>query len=131
MGHQSLKIAKDPSKMWAHGITQFEYTVADTLWYDISLIDCVTMSADGQSVADASNCAGFEAGIRVEATNGQCAVAHLAPGAFDPTQAYFVWNNDLSTHSCQPGQNTGDITMTLCAGGAPPMKKRVAGRIEY
>jgi hypothetical protein len=94
MGHQSLKIAKDPSKMWAHGITQFEYTVADTLWYDISLIDCVTMGSDGKSVADGSNCAGFEGGIRLEATNGQCAVAHLAPGAFDPTQAYFVWNND-------------------------------------
>ncbi|KAJ4291049.1 hypothetical protein N0V90_010247 [Kalmusia sp. IMI 367209] len=126
-GHQSLKIAKDPAGLWAHGITQFEYSVADTLWYDISLIDCVNMGPNGG--VDGANCAGYEAGIRLEATGGQCAVAHLPPSTHDPAQAYFVWNDDLSTKSCLPGQNQGDITMTLCAGA--PVKKRVAGRIEY
>lgn len=127
-GNAALKIAKDPALMWAHGITQFEYTVADTLWYDISLIDCVNIASDG-SVVDGANCAGYDGGIRMEATNGNCAVAALPPNTHDNTQAYFVWNDDLSTKSCQPGENTGDVTMTLCAGA--PMKKRIAGRIEY
>ena len=126
-GHASLKIAKDPALMWAHGITQLEYSVADTLWYDTSLIDCVNFGPDGS--VDGQNCAGYDGGIRIEATNGNCAVGALPPNTHDPTQAYFVWNDDLSTKSCQPGENTGDVTMTLCAGG--PMKKRIAGRIEY
>lgn len=123
----ALKVAKDPNLMWAHGITQLEYTVTDRLWYDISLIDCVNFGPDGG--VDGANCAGYDGGIRMTATNGDCAVAHLPPNTHDPVQAYFVWNDDLSTKSCQPGQNTGDVTMTLCAGA--PFKKRVAGRIEY
>ncbi|KAF9731391.1 hypothetical protein PMIN06_003159 [Paraphaeosphaeria minitans] len=126
-GHQSLKIAKDPNLMWAHGITQFEYSVADTLWYDISLIDCVNFGADGG--VDGANCAGFDAGIRLEATGGTCAVASLPPNTHDPSQAYFVWNDDLSTKSCLPGEVGGDITMTLCSGGGA--KRSVAGRIQY
>lgn len=127
IGNAALKIAKDPNLMWAHGITQFEYTVTDTLWYDISLIDCANFGPDGG--VDGGNCAGYDGGIRMEATGGECAVAALPPNTHDNTQAYFVWNDDLSTKSCQPGQNGGDVTMTLCAGA--PFKKRVAGRIEY
>ncbi|KAF2686082.1 hypothetical protein K458DRAFT_416427 [Lentithecium fluviatile CBS 122367] len=123
-GHASLKIAHDPSGLWAHGITQFEYSVAETLWYDISLIDCV----NGQ---DASGCPGHEGGITLTASGGDCATASCAPGAYCPEQAYFVWNDDLATKSCKPGQNSGDITMTLCSGGGGKQKRGIAGRIEY
>jgi hypothetical protein len=119
---KSLKIAKDPADFWARGITQFEYTITDTLWYDISLIDC----ANGD---DGSRCPGYEAGIRLEASGGECAVADLPANTRATDQAYFVWNDDWATKSCQPGQNTGDVTMTLCSGSG--MKKRVAGRIQY
>jgi hypothetical protein len=123
-GHASLKIAKDPSGLWAHGITQFEYSVADTLWYDISLIDCT----NGQ---DASNCPGHEGGLSLTASGGDCASANCAPGDYCPKQAYFVWNDDLATKSCQPGQTSGDITMTLCSGGGRKEKRGIAGRIQY
>ncbi|KAF2792593.1 hypothetical protein K505DRAFT_338561 [Melanomma pulvis-pyrius CBS 109.77] len=119
---KSLKLAKDPAGFWAHGITQFEYTVTDTLWYDISLIDC----ANGN---DAGGCPGHEGGIRLEATGDGCAVAECAANSYCPDQAYFVWNDDLATKSCGPGQAGGDVTMTLCSGAG--MKKRVAGRIQY
>lgn len=121
-GHASLKIAKNPAALWAHGITQFEYSVTDRLWYDISLIDCT----NGQ---DASNCPGHEGGIRLAASGGQCAVAECPAGAYCPDQAYFVFNNDLATKSCQAGQAGGDITMTLCSG--KKAKRTIAGRIEY
>jgi len=123
-GHASLKIARDPSGLWAHGITQFEYSVADTLWYDISLIDCTNGN-------DASGCPGHEAGITMTASGGDCAVANCPPGAFCPDQAYFVWNDDLATKSCKPGQTGGDITMTLCSGGGGRVKRGIAGRVEY
>ena len=119
---KSLKIARDPADFWAHGITQFEYTVTDTLWYDISLIDCITGD-------DGSRCPGYEAGIRMEASGGDCAVANLPANTRATDQAYFVFNDDWATKSCQAGQAGGDVTMTLCSGAG--LKKRVAGRIQY
>ena len=128
-GHQSLKIAKDPAKMWAHGITQFEYTITDTLWYDTSLIDCVTFGADGS--VDGSDCAGYDGGIHLEATGGTCAVATLPANTHDNTQAYFVPDDNLATKSCLTGQAGGDATMTLCSGGGSKAKRSIAGRIAF
>ncbi|KAF1960035.1 hypothetical protein CC80DRAFT_489274 [Byssothecium circinans] len=121
-GHHSLKLAKDASKLWAHGITQFEYTLDAKLWYDISFIDCV----NGQ---DGSGCPGWAGGVKMTATGGDCAVADCAPGAYCNKQAYFVPNDNLATKSCGPGQNKGDVTMVLCY--AKKAKKSVAGRLEY
>ncbi|KAF2704663.1 hypothetical protein K504DRAFT_460936 [Pleomassaria siparia CBS 279.74] len=122
---KSLKIARDPADFWAHGITQLEYTVTDTLWYDISYIDCV----QGVNADDLSRCPGAEAGVMIEANGGQCAVGETAANAKQPNQAYYVWNDDWATKSCQAGQSAGDVTMTICTGSG--LKKRVAGRIEY
>jgi len=129
----SLKIAKTAELIDARAITQFEYTITNTLWYDISLIDCANNAgapgANGLPSVDGSQCPGFEGGIRLEATGGQCALANLPPSTYDPAVAYFVPEDNLSTKSCLDGQAGGDITMTLCTGG--PAKRGIAGRIEY
>jgi hypothetical protein len=123
-GH-SLKIAHNADGLWAHGITQFEYTLMpDTLWYDISLIDCT----NGQ---DASGCPGHDGGITISASGGDCAVGSCGPGEYCPEQAYFKHDDDKATKSCKPGQNKGDVTMTLCDKKGARVKRSIAGRLEY
>ncbi|KAF2642247.1 hypothetical protein P280DRAFT_505726 [Massarina eburnea CBS 473.64] len=123
-GSQSvaLKLARDKARLWAHGVTQFEYSVSDRLWYDVSFIDCV----NGK---DGSQCPGWAGGVKLSATGGQCAVAECTPGAYCDQQAYFVFNNDKATKSCLKGEKSGDIHFTLCS--VKKAKKSIAGRLEY
>ena len=67
---------------------QIEYAVsAGTVWYDISLIDCLGRTEDGLRNGDTSACAGHEAGLQMgpaaDALSFQCGA-----GAWCDDQAY-------------------------------------------
>ncbi|PVI07902.1 hypothetical protein DM02DRAFT_723235 [Periconia macrospinosa] len=119
-GGPSIKITKDKSKGFGKGITQFEYKIDNTLWYDISFIDCNENRA---------NCPGWSGGVSISATGGTCSKGVCPPGAHCPDQAYFIPTDNKAVKSCLAGQNTGDITMVLC--NAKKAKKSVAGRIQF
>jgi hypothetical protein len=127
-GNGALKIGKDAGAAYAHGVTQFEYTISDRYWYDISFIDCV----NGQ---DGKKCPGWAGGVKITAQGKDCAVAQCAPGAYcNKGGAYFQPKDDLATKSCGPGSKSGDITMTLCSAkkvAAFAKTRSIAGRLEY
>jgi hypothetical protein len=67
---------------------QIEYAVSSgTVWYDISLIDCLGRTEDGLRNGDTSACAGHEAGLQMgpakDALSFQCGA-----GAWCDDQAY-------------------------------------------
>jgi hypothetical protein len=67
---------------------QIEYAVsAGTIWYDISLIDCLGRTEDGRRNGDTTGCAGHEAGLQMgpgkDALSFQCGA-----GAWCDDQAY-------------------------------------------
>lgn len=119
-GGPSIKITKNLSKGFGSGITQFEYKLDKTLWYDISFIDCNS---------NRSECPGWAGGVKISATGGTCSTGVCPPGAHCPDQAYFVPNDNKAVKSCLDGQNKGDITMVLC--NAKKAKKSIAGRLAY
>ncbi|KAF2997049.1 hypothetical protein E8E13_001115 [Curvularia kusanoi] len=72
---------------------QIEYAVsAGTVWYDISLIDCLGRTEDGLRNGDTSACAGHEAGLQMgpakDALSFQCGA-----GAWCDDQAYLYEEN--------------------------------------
>ncbi|KAJ4983244.1 hypothetical protein SVAN01_11257 [Stagonosporopsis vannaccii] len=72
---------------------QIEYAVsAGTVWYDISLIDCLGRTEDGLRNGDTSACAGHEAGLQMgpskDAISFQCGA-----GAWCDDQAYLYEEN--------------------------------------
>ncbi|KAJ4331398.1 hypothetical protein N0V87_009188 [Didymella glomerata] len=72
---------------------QIEYAVSSgTVWYDISLIDCLGRTEDGLRNGDTSACAGHEAGLQMgpakDAISFQCGA-----GAWCDDQAYLYEEN--------------------------------------
>ncbi|KAF2633037.1 hypothetical protein BU25DRAFT_406300 [Macroventuria anomochaeta] len=72
---------------------QIEYAVsAGTVWYDISLIDCLGRTEDGLRNGDTTACAGHEAGLQMgpakDALSFQCGA-----GAWCDDQAYLYEEN--------------------------------------
>jgi hypothetical protein len=88
---------------------QVEYAVsAGTVWYDISLIDCLGRTEDGLRNGDTSGCAGHEAGLQMgpakDALSFQCGA-----GAWCDDQAYLY-------EVCTQFASVGECKLTFDAG---------------
>ncbi|KAG9186440.1 hypothetical protein G6011_09548 [Alternaria panax] len=118
----SVKISKTPSIVSGEQ-TQFEYNiVSNQLWYDISFVDCAKGPQGASGSFDASSCPGHNEGLAMDVTNNICGKISCDPGAYCPTQAYFVPQpyKELGIEEpvfvC-PGDGTSfDLHMTVCSG---------------
>lgn len=106
--------------------TQFEYSVVNnTIWYDISFVDC----AKGKN---ASSCPGHAEGVAMDSPNAACGRIKCSGGSYCPTQVYYV-DTPLQklgllepVFTC-PGAGTNfNLYMKMCSD-REPMKNSLAG----
>lgn len=110
-GGVSLKLSNKTQLGAAAGITQFEYTLTDWIWYDISNVDCQTTDCPFQPY-----------GLYMESGKG-CPTATCHAGDLTCKEAYTLYNDDWATKACTTDQ---DITLHLCSESAPE-KREVFG----
>ncbi|KAF1982613.1 hypothetical protein K402DRAFT_302039, partial [Aulographum hederae CBS 113979] len=96
VGGMSLKLS--PSNPMG-AVTQFEYTLADQIFYDISDIDCVQNG----------NCPFYEYGLYLDSAPG-CPNVTCAAGIDKCPEAYNL-PDDIRTSACQA---SADLTLYLC-----------------
>lgn len=99
-GGVSIKVATAPTL--AGPITQFEYTLLSTLWFDIS-------NVNGSPF--------FDHGITVRAKPAvsACRPITCEPGSTCGTQIYNEPDDDYAVSACEPDQ---DLIMVLCSGSS-------------
>jgi hypothetical protein len=88
-------------------ITQLEYTLADTLWYDTSNVDCTGTACPFQPL-----------GLYMNSGDG-CPTLSCTAGAPTCTGAYTLWNDDWATLNCA---GDADLDLYLCT--ETPLRKR-------
>ncbi|PVI01782.1 hypothetical protein DM02DRAFT_524252 [Periconia macrospinosa] len=108
--------------------TQFEYTVGDKLWYDISYVNCAKDKS-------ADNCPGHEKGNAMQGLDKDCGQANCRGGTYCPEQSYYVDQPLIKlgikepVFACPVQKLSGDISMRLCSDEKPLAKRSVAGRL--
>lgn len=86
-------------------ITQFEYTLGSTLWYDLSNVNC-----------DNSECPFAAEGMYLEPGNSQCPTVSCPGGVETCHAAYNAPNDNWASMSC-PDSIIADITIYVCGTG--------------
>lgn len=108
----SIKVSRTQA---IEDITQFEYAFFSngTLYYDISLIDCVQGT-------NATMCPGWELGLRMVGgtDDGECGEWYCPPGEYCPADAYYVPWPGLKhpVKMCSGKEKEGEISFVLCSG---------------
>ncbi|KAF2835983.1 hypothetical protein M501DRAFT_277294 [Patellaria atrata CBS 101060] len=113
-GGVSMKLAKADHLGPDVHITQFEYTLAGNIWYDISNVDCTTVACPFQSY-----------GMTMRAGSG-CPVVRCHAGDMTCREAYTEWNDDWASKACDA---TSDVVMTLCSEQPAPEKRGYGARV--
>jgi hypothetical protein len=108
-GGQSLKIRRRPELYGPCGqtpITQFEYTIDDKIWFDISNVNCA-----------GDNCPIARRGLFLTTTNPRCQIAYCGPGEVICPGAYLWPTDDTKTRSCY--DLGAETTLHLCTDRVP------------
>lgn len=108
-GGQSLKLRTVPKLHSACGqtpITQFEYTIDDQIWFDISNVNCM-----------GNTCPIARRGLFLSTSNPKCHIAYCGPGELHCSGAYLWPTDDTKTRACY--DVTAETTLHLCTDRMP------------
>lgn len=116
-GGQSIKIHKTKCLDCEDGqapIMQFEYTIDDMIWFDMSNVNCC-----------GERCPISKHGVKLSTNNPDCQSAMCEPGEIVCNGAYLHPTDDKKTRSCH--DTTAAATVELCNELGPNPPKLACG----